>query len=260
MQKAESFTVSAATPDEARELAKPRLADLSEEERATLREVVVQGDQPRLIQIEAETAEEALLLKSGSKNFSYSLTGKVEPAKIAKSEFKAASYEEAKERSTKALPAGYRCTDLSILQHADAGFLGFGKKPGLYVATGVSKPRFELSELPLQVKLQYVWIVKVSDTIDEGLSAFVKHAAETVFNTNSPSAASADALIGRRRLVGGAVCVECPRCGTDFNRSLVLAEIRKQSPHIFAFQNWSTGFVCQVCKARISISRSSDDA
>lgn len=73
------------------------------------------------------------------------------------------------------------------------------------------------------------------------------------------SAQSSSALTGIRRVVSGVICIECPSCGTDFNRALVLQEIRKQSPFVFEFQHWSTGFVCQVCRARITISKSADD-
>jgi hypothetical protein len=57
----------------------------------------------------------------------------------------------------------------------------------------------------------------------------------------------------------GVVCIECPKCGTDYNRKLVIAEIRKQSPFLFDFAGWTTKFICQVCHTSIIISSSGND-
>ncbi len=64
---------------------------------------------------------------------------------------------------------------------------------------------------------------------------------------------------GIRRIVDGVVCIECPECGTDYNRKLVIAGIKKQSPFLFDFAGWTTKFICQVCRTNIVISSSSDD-
>ncbi len=59
--------------------------------------------------------------------------------------------------------------------------------------------------------------------------------------------------IGIRRVVNGIVYIECPKCGTDYNRELVLAEIKKQSPMLFDSAVWTTWFICQNCRTEIGI-------
>lgn len=64
---------------------------------------------------------------------------------------------------------------------------------------------------------------------------------------------------GIRRIVDGIVCVECPECKIDYNRKLLLAEIKKQSPFLFDSAGWTTKFICQNCSTGITISSSTDD-
>ena len=63
-------------------------------------------------------------------------------------------------------------------------------------------------------------------------------------------------VVGVRRVVGGILSVECPRCKTDYNRARVIEELKKQSPFLFDFAGWTTKFVCQICGAHIIISSS----
>ena len=67
-------------------------------------------------------------------------------------------------------------------------------------------------------------------------------------------------LLGTRRVINDIICVECPNCGTDYNRKALLDELRKLSPSIFEFHNWTTRFKCQTCRENVIISSSSDDS
>lgn len=59
---------------------------------------------------------------------------------------------------------------------------------------------------------------------------------------------------GITRIVSGILCVECPKCKTDYNRDRVIEEIKKQSPLLLDFSIWTTKFHCQVCGTLIIIS------
>jgi len=63
-----------------------------------------------------------------------------------------------------------------------------------------------------------------------------------------------DGIPGIRRIVSGIVCIECPKCKTDYNRERVIQEIKKQSPFLFEFAGWTTKFICQICGTNIIIS------
>jgi len=59
-------------------------------------------------------------------------------------------------------------------------------------------------------------------------------------------------------VVDGIVCVECPTCGTDYNRAGVIEEIKKQSAFLFDFGGWTTKLVCQICGTHVIISSADD--
>lgn len=48
--------------------------------------------------------------------------------------------------------------------------------------------------------------------------------------------------------------VVCPRCGTVYNRAVVVRLLKEQSPEIFLAAYWTTKFVCKQCRAHLIIS------
>lgn len=46
----------------------------------------------------------------------------------------------------------------------------------------------------------------------------------------------------------------CPQCGTVYNRSAVIRELKKITPETFLFAFWTTKFICTQCRTQIGIS------
>ena len=239
------------------------LRHLSPVARSALVEIVQEPGAPIVSRASGKTIEEA------EKNATYSLRGlakvvgtrTIHEADEKVVEFEADSYEDAKDLAEEFVPKGYvrdSPTDIKsgsgveIVQNSKPGFLGFGKIRGRYTI---------VCTRPAMVEIEYLKPFKLIYSLRRGsadpIHAVIENAFATVLGAGGNSS-QAD-VQGLRREVAGVVCIECPKCGTDFKRQLVLAEIRRQSPFVFEFQNWSTGFVCQVCRVNIRISSSSDD-
>jgi hypothetical protein len=46
----------------------------------------------------------------------------------------------------------------------------------------------------------------------------------------------------------------CQSCGTVYDRSEVIGQLKLQSPEMFSFGSWSTRFRCKTCRADVEIS------
>ena len=47
--------------------------------------------------------------------------------------------------------------------------------------------------------------------------------------------------------------VDCPSCGTSYNRAVVVRLLEQQAPELFLFPIWTTRFKCKRCPAEIAI-------
>lgn len=127
---------------------------------------------------------------------------------------------------------------------------------------------FVTSFLALMLLVGYVYSVKEETNQTRGLSEndqavvddFRKWASGgSVVQENEVSGFSAYAKRGREidRDTGVASQNQdpvCSKCGTVYNREVVISLIKQQSPEIFAFQTWTTKFLCKQCREEIVIS------
>ena len=262
-----------ATLEGARTKANAVIADLSDAERATLTEKVFEPGPPKTVRGLGKTPDEAKIaaiahLAQLVQVVDTKILTEFETKLI---EFEAHGYEQAKVIAAQFVPEGYNKGTVEIIKNSKPGFLGFSREPGKYTIA---------CERPAEVEVRYIepfriecrWSTAKVDPADDVIRSVVENAIASVFGVASTTSTSGESpggkggqpqrlgdLPGIRRVVDGVVCIECPKCYTDFNRKLVLQEIKKQSPFVFLSTNWTTGFVCQVCRANITISNSADD-
>jgi len=52
----------------------------------------------------------------------------------------------------------------------------------------------------------------------------------------------------------------CPNCGTVYNRTAVIREIKKLAPAMFLFAIWTMTFICTECGEKIAITGTRDES